>query len=409
VGNGGCDWHVPCINILGNRTCGKCPFGYVGDGWKCSALCGDKNCNASLNETCVSCPMDCPVSPCGVCGDGFCDTTETCASCFEDCSRSCDTKCDFCSEHGSCVLGVCVCDALWTGPSCNDRAINFLVALAETEPSLIIQSTPASSSSFVSFSVGLRALQEITSEGIVVVNINTSNINFSISHDLPNDTNYQMWILSSTLQNQAIIDITFIQFLHTSNYSFYNETKTYAPNTMKMNVKITNWPFKAISNFLEVFVDSKAEEQDECKRDGKSHSSGPTVVWAKNSVNGVSIYTQFDSDSYVDGRKRSISFSPKDDLYAGSVAAKIPHFWTYAEMDPTYTILFDLDNPQSFECDMRIQRKNPIGSEVVIAVVVPIVAIAVVAVIVYTIYRHKRTQKTRKQFSAVRLSSLSSK
>lgn len=83
--SGVCDLHSICTNLPGHYECGACPVGYYGDGYSiCErmllysfilytllileiALCGDGECDASLNETCVSCPLDCDESTCSNC------------------------------------------------------------------------------------------------------------------------------------------------------------------------------------------------------------------------------------------------------------------------------------------------------------------------------------------------------
>jgi hypothetical protein len=46
-------------------------------------VCGDGTCNSG--ETCSTCSQDC--GPCNYCGDGRCTSTETCSSCQQDCGQ----------------------------------------------------------------------------------------------------------------------------------------------------------------------------------------------------------------------------------------------------------------------------------------------------------------------------------
>lgn len=121
IENGGRDWRVTCTNTKGSRSCGPCPEGSVGDGdIQCKLQCGDGHCNDTLLETCVTCPRDCQESTCGKCGDGVCEGEEDCNNCYEDCKSKClppTSSCE-CSEHGTCINGVCVCSGSWTGPTC---------------------------------------------------------------------------------------------------------------------------------------------------------------------------------------------------------------------------------------------------------------------------------------------------
>ena len=42
-------------------------------------------------------------------------------------------------------------------------------------------------------------------------------------------------------------------------------------------------------------------------------------------------YIQLETDAYIDRRKRSITFAAVD---SSSIAARVPHFWTFAGMLP---------------------------------------------------------------------------
>jgi hypothetical protein len=56
---------------------------------------------------------------------------------------------------------------------------------------------------------------------------------------------------------------------------------------MKMNLKIANWPFKEITNSLEVIMSTKAGEgENGCLEP----SQGPTLTWNKLTKDGVSLY-----------------------------------------------------------------------------------------------------------------------
>lgn len=76
--------------------------------------CGDGMCQS--NESCTNCPLDCGL--CKTCGNGTCDNGETCSSCQQDCG-ACPTCGDgFCNNGEDCLTcapdcGVC--------PGCGDK------------------------------------------------------------------------------------------------------------------------------------------------------------------------------------------------------------------------------------------------------------------------------------------------
>lgn len=75
----------------GSETCGNCP----GDCGACPG-CGDGKCQG--DETCNACPDDC--GACASCGDGTCNPGETCSSCQADCG-----PCGGACGDGTCAGG----------------------------------------------------------------------------------------------------------------------------------------------------------------------------------------------------------------------------------------------------------------------------------------------------------------
>eukprot|EP00026_Physarum_polycephalum_P000794 Phypoly_transcript_00795.p1 GENE.Phypoly_transcript_00795~~Phypoly_transcript_00795.p1 ORF type:complete len:1302 (-),score=134.46 Phypoly_transcript_00795:84-3989(-) len=387
--NGGCDWHVTCTNTLGNRTCSECPKGYSGQGFTgCEALCGNGSCDSSLGEDCVSCPQDCHDSTCGVCGDGQCNApSENCQNCFEDCVEICSVPCGSCS-HGTCVLGTCVCSPPWTGPLCEDFPGIVSVEPNSTSPIVIITPIVSQSPSLnVSFSASLQFIREVAQNGSEIEKISAAGLVFSLVRSLGKGDKNMMWEFFVRLENEATISTSVIFFNDTTEYTFYNKTTTYPANNIKMNVKISNWPFKSILNSLEVIFASEGQSEggNSCS-DVKTN--GPTVLWTTISIDGISMYTQFSNDAYVDGRERTILFSQENQY---SVAAKLPHFWSYAELDPNFAVILNMNSKENV-CG-KIKSTHSVRKKIVIAVVVPLLGVGLVVLVVLFILRHRRNVK----------------
>lgn len=68
------------------ETCSSC----ASDCGMCMARCGDGTCNGT--ETCSSCASDCGRCAAPACGDGTCNGSETCSSCSDDCGM-CPARC----------------------------------------------------------------------------------------------------------------------------------------------------------------------------------------------------------------------------------------------------------------------------------------------------------------------------
>lgn len=107
------------------ETCSQC----AKDCGACAPVCGDGQCNNG--ETCGSCAKDCGACP-PVCGDGKCEAGETCSACEKDCGAcppSCgdgacngDEKCTTCAKDcGACpVADPCVGATSGNGAYCSD-------------------------------------------------------------------------------------------------------------------------------------------------------------------------------------------------------------------------------------------------------------------------------------------------
>jgi len=118
-------WDNICVgevtSICG-KSCVACGNGACETGESCSScpadcgacpVCGDGTCAPS--ENCTTCPGDC--GACAVCGDGTCAPTETCETCAGDCG-ACACAHDKCQQGikmfascDPCVTQICAADA----------------------------------------------------------------------------------------------------------------------------------------------------------------------------------------------------------------------------------------------------------------------------------------------------------
>ena len=99
----------------------------AGEGEAGAASCGNHNCQASIGETCTTCPADCGSCP-AICGSNGCESTETCSTCPADCG-ACPVTCPngTCSGTETCSTcpsdcGVCVVcgnSSCQTGETCS--------------------------------------------------------------------------------------------------------------------------------------------------------------------------------------------------------------------------------------------------------------------------------------------------
>eukprot|EP00026_Physarum_polycephalum_P002296 Phypoly_transcript_02302.p1 GENE.Phypoly_transcript_02302~~Phypoly_transcript_02302.p1 ORF type:complete len:887 (+),score=74.73 Phypoly_transcript_02302:138-2798(+) len=408
--------------ICGNKTCNNtfgsfecyCPSGLAGDNCTderiscpagyaansshlCALLCGDGNCSTDFGETCVSCPFDCKNSTCDACGDGVCDVGETCETCFEDCRKLCSPiTCDACS-YGNCVGGICVCNPGWSGPACDVQPEPITVTPNTTYPSvtLIKRDVPSKNENdlrkqYPSFGISVYSIGEYSQDGSAVSYFDLRQVSFTYHHPIPENSaaNSQWVFISHDLGNKANITITFIAVFDPDG-TFFEKYETYSPyNTLKVNVAIYNWPFKAIANTLHV----------EFRLSVVAFPGGATCADLEINKNGsvqfteitfyeTTIFTRFFPGAIIDSRLRQVSFSALSNF---SVTAILPHFWSSAELDPDYAILLGRG------CSAK--PRNAISKALVIGIVVPILVLILFGAFIFYFWnkRHHRKKKNSK-------------
>eukprot|EP00026_Physarum_polycephalum_P002699 Phypoly_transcript_02707.p1 GENE.Phypoly_transcript_02707~~Phypoly_transcript_02707.p1 ORF type:complete len:863 (+),score=100.25 Phypoly_transcript_02707:263-2590(+) len=365
--NGGCDYRVSC-NEGQIPLCGPCPPGTATVGSSCVSLCGDGNCTAEQGEDCVTCPLDCnSTTTCGACGDGACNAKETCSSCKEDCLCTtgpppCPNKC----VHGSCVAGNCVCVQPWTGPSCSTDSSQPLQPIFNTSNPSVTITTPTSSTQFA---ISLRTLSELDGNGNVLRSISLQNL----AMDLVQSTQgaNQIYNYSKTLENHATLHVIIWQIQETTTLTFAGNTTTFGPNTLKINVKIENWPFLALPNSLAIVLDSNAKNQENGGCVNSHSSDSGNLLWILVVVGKESLYGQFLDTAIVDDRVRKITYALLPDQ---TIQATLPHFWSYAEMDPNFNVL--LGDSNTGPCKSKKNNNKLLA----LYIVVPVVAVALVVI-----------------------------
>lgn len=88
-----------------------------------------------------------------------------------------------------------------------------------------------------------------------------------------------------------------------TSINFANVTTNYAANTLKLNVRIANWPFLTIANSLAIVFDAKNTDVKTESCNLNNHDVNTDLQWFVVSINGTSMYLsllqlslRFDSD-----------------------------------------------------------------------------------------------------------------
>lgn len=91
-----------------------------------------------------------------------------------------------------------------------------------------------------------------------------------------------------------MIRIKFIQFKDAETlYTFYEESSTYTEGTIKMNMRIADWPFKSLSNVLNIEMENIAQSSvtAPCGVDvDNSVDNAGYLQWIKINLYGVAAY-----------------------------------------------------------------------------------------------------------------------
>eukprot|EP01111_Echinosteliopsis_oligospora_P013674 TRINITY_DN4962_c0_g1_i1.p1 TRINITY_DN4962_c0_g1~~TRINITY_DN4962_c0_g1_i1.p1 ORF type:complete len:1017 (+),score=227.48 TRINITY_DN4962_c0_g1_i1:60-3110(+) len=436
-----------------------------------SRPCGDGICSSSIGENCVTCPYDCGFSSsCNVCGDGECTNSigENCTTCSEDCGGcivSTEDHCrpnissskepvDICSGNGACVNGVCKCDSEFTGAFCSSKIQAVTVTFNKSAPSISLSvptaNKPSSSSSPIipvaqkrsslvlsspSFSIDLSQISERDSSGSVLFTQDLSDFahTFQQTESLQT-TEYDYAEFSQNISNRATIIFKIWQIKERAvNFTIANTSVVAQAGTLKMNVRVNNWPFFSIKNTLyldfrsSAFVpasSSETEEEDSCgnpipKKSLEIQSQADhqgALQWVQTSISGYSMYASFVNQVEIDGRRRVINWTNNNT--AGTVSAILPHFWDFAEVDPNYSVLLNVHedptssssekncgtttSPPLAALDDHVSPPHSTNKTTLIIIVVVVGGVAVVAAIVGAILFTVKKRKVRKSLRSVR-------
>lgn len=400
--NGGCDHSVLCtLDGAGHTRCGSCPTGTYGDGYiKCYPYCGDGICDPTI-ENCVTCPQDCKAKQCSICGDGSCDASvgENCTTCQEDCGNCYVTGCTdpTCGGHGVCNNGLCVCSSTWTGPTCSSPdSLPITTTTNVDQPSVNIESP-----GFGNFSVSIQSISEINPNGEIIRSYSISNLNFSVEQTT-NGTN-KVYVYGAVLENGASVNVTIWQLNEDTIFEFANTSTLYHENTIKVGIRVENWPFLSLANRLQILMDSDAASEGACIRNQLDESGN--TRWVVIMVGDVALYGQFLDKAVVDGRIRNITYNWNSD--GSAVGAILPHFWDFADMDPNYSVLLT-DQDTRDECGNKLEGNSQYRNNNKIILIAVFVSAGVVGLIILgvvfgpRIHMHWTVWKTNKSRSKLR-------
>eukprot|EP00026_Physarum_polycephalum_P014188 Phypoly_transcript_14676.p1 GENE.Phypoly_transcript_14676~~Phypoly_transcript_14676.p1 ORF type:complete len:261 (+),score=32.56 Phypoly_transcript_14676:55-783(+) len=143
---------------------------------------------------------------------------------------------------------------------------------------------------------------------------------------------------SALLDNGAVLQVIISQFEEAATkVEFANETTIYSPHTLKLAFSFYNWPFRALSNSLNIVINSgsgNVGKKKTCVTESTDQGGG--LRYFMLVIDHVSLYGQFISKAVLDGHVRNIAYNLNSD---NTITASLPHFWESADMDPQFSVL----------------------------------------------------------------------
>jgi len=206
-------------------------------------------------------------------------------------------------------------------------------------------------------------LQELDEYGSPIYNISLLGKNVTAYEST--NSNGTTWTYDTVLDNKANATIIIQHFPSAIDVSFANSTIHLAPDTLKLSIRISNWPFQSGTHSLGVVFDAhdEANSGQPCnvEQNEDANNSLESIVIT---INGTSLYGQFFPQAIIDGRIRVVSFRWNQDA---TVTAIIPHFWQDMEMDPDFSVL--LGSKRQDNCSASAESSD-VSTTVYIAVFV---------------------------------------
>jgi len=281
--------------------------------------------------------------------------------------------------NGVCNNGLCECVDGYFGPTCSDGS-HPIDGFNVTGHKI----TATVESQVFSFLVLSIVEQDPDMEIANFVNLTT--LDFVI--EIENTSMSQFWNFSTSqvLNTSATVQVYITFFNVSTNITFGDETFYMAPNTFKLAVYVSNWPFKSAANTMRVWFENSAGNGalSSCNVNSNANS-GDNLRWLTLNIGGVTSYSQMVQFAMLDGTKRYITYETSN---TSAYAAVIPFFWYDVIIDPNFGFLAEAADSQ---CDTLSDTLRHTW-EVYLAIPIG-VAFIVLAVVIWKYFRIRDLMK----------------
>ncbi|KYQ89738.1 hypothetical protein DLAC_09706 [Tieghemostelium lacteum] len=355
----------------------------------------------------------------GVCSNGQC----ICIKDWDgfDCSISEMYQClNNCSGKGTCQTNICNCNSGFMGPSCETKVdenskVIPKTSTNETAPSGTFYSFEDTSSSTTSSSGTLTQSSKLTNFTILLTKVEELNLNNNAikTYDLTSvdwtfqSLNESISQYSISLTNGSLLTVLITTTRsNTENIQFANQTLQIPPNSIKYYIKLENYTFQSQLNHLEFSWETYAQVPNPCVTSQQNITIGGDnndFHYFIIPANQLSLYGRFSNLIVVDGRVFLSSNQAK--LISNDkmeLRLTTPHFKTYTELDPDFSVLVDL-NSAPVETDFEYDENCNIISKststrpkyfLPVVIAVPVVVVSIIVLSIAILYKKSVVVRT---------------
>jgi len=199
--------------------------------------------------------------------------------------------------------------------------------------------------------------------------------------------------------NNAMINITALLVKTTTNITFAGESFTLAPYTIKLTMRLANWPFVTIFNKLAISIDTTAASTAPCGGGVNVQSGtggGGNLKWYSYNTGSSTLYGTFNQKAEVDTQPKLINMTI--DPMTSRITMRLPFFWETAVIDPNYNVLVSAvptpsPSGNGNECSQNTAIYGVVGLDILVIIGVTVSIAGFVLIVAAAVFYVK--MKTR--------------
>ncbi|GAM22986.1 hypothetical protein SAMD00019534_061610 [Acytostelium subglobosum LB1] len=352
-----------------------------------------------VNSTTITCQYDATYL---IPNNGLQNITVTSASLknaspvFSYLEEACDNNC---TGNGECISGLCRCFAGFSGSLCNVKYDATVIPTTTRRTAVFMSNS--------TFGMYLEGVKEVTPQGTTVKSFNINNVTMTWTNVVSLDNNNVTQVVSLAVANDGSsfsVEIDSLQYKVDNFVQFVGQNVSNIANSIKHQVRLTNWTFANAANTLQVIyrITYLEYETYECKNSSiapafvMNNITGSLKTFTIDTPYGVFVGS-FSNRHIADKVNKLLnvqqvpadeSFPAIDGLGSVLVALNIPSFTKQAYYDPTFISYSKANIPDS-DCDTHSSGKSR-SWVLPVAIVLSIVGAALIGLAGYLVYRRRQ-------------------